>query len=864
MTKITILGAGITGMAIASQLPRHHEITIVARNLPGDEPHSQEWASPWAGAVWTGMDGSTPREQQFQLNALAVWWKLALSDPESSVRRIEMNEYRDTKTLDQIWFAGKVPEFRVIPEEDRLPGTTVGFKYRTIVLTPMVFLPWLRSKLEATGVKFQRTTVRSLADLKGIGHDILINAAGIGPLRLEDVKDTNVQEVRGQTILVKSKFGKLFVRNGHNYTYAFARGDGTTVLGGIKQFGSTETQVNPDIRTDIIRRVHQSLPDDFPSPDPKDYTIVRDIVGIRPQREGGVRVERETLDGQKVVHAYGVAGGGYVFSFGVGKEVARLVDDGPSLFTADSSRPVLARVAFVADSGRSNATKTSTEAQRLCEFDDVVGPQDTEHQAESLFLNTTWNDFELCRAQEAPENKKNLVFRNDSVHLRTPTDWTGAYANRMCPGCRLVDGDRNRYRQIIIPISLVSPLVLRSVLALAANQLKHYDNKFKVTALHYQSTTLQLLSQTIASASRKDQASQQTALSNLSLSKTEMLAIILMLCHSEFSNDIAYRPGFTSAWRAHLDGARRILELPTPGPSGEGAGVITFLGGFLASHSVLAYTTLVNPHDAEFLFRGGTYWLTKIARPPQEIDNYTNCSTELLSIILETCHRVRHRRNHKSLNQCSSLRAWKRETQARLLHLIQFHVSIQPLSSPITITAVSNPITEYPPPIPTVNRTAEAFRHAALILLQYLDTDYPFEKNSMVKESVTILLSLMNAGVPIPPPGKSGRSVFLWPYFIAACHVQIDEDRAVVLKNLHQLERIAATVDNNAVQYVREVIEGVWKQRDLRGDRTSISFSAKGGCFCALALGGDHTDKDEPCFEWEVVMRSLRYAFDWA
>ncbi|KAH8432769.1 uncharacterized protein LDX57_010395 [Aspergillus melleus] len=337
-----------------------------------------------------------------------------------------------------------------------------------------------------------------------------------------------------------------------------------------------------------------------------------------------------------------------------------------------------------------------------------------------------------------------------------------------------------------------------------------------------------------------------------------------MLCHSEFSNDIAYRPRSAPAWRAHLDGARRILELPTPGQSVESTGVVTFLAGFLASHSVLAYTTLVNPDDAEVLFRGGTFWLQKIARPPQEIDNYTNCSTELLSIILETCHRVRQRKNHKLSCECSSLQIWKRETQARLLHLIQFHASIQPPSSPITITPLSNPITEYPPPIPAVNRTAEAFRHTAIILLQYINTDYSFDKNPLVKESVTILLSLMNAGVPIPPPGKSGRSVFLWPYFIAACHVQSDEDRAVVLKNLQQLERIAATVGNNAVQCVREIIEGVWKQRDLSGDRSSGNFSAKGGCFCALALGGDPTDKDEPCFAWEVVMRSLRYTFDWA
>lgn len=166
-----------------------------------------------------------------------------------------MSEYRDSRTLEEIWFRDKVPEFGVIPDKERIPGTTVGFKYRTIVLTPMVFLPWLRSKLEATGVKFHRATVRSLDDLKAMGHDILINAAGIGPLRLEDVKDTKVQEVRGQTVLVKSKFDKLFVRNGDNYTYVFARGDGTTVLGGIKQFGSTEKQVDSDIRADVCALV---------------------------------------------------------------------------------------------------------------------------------------------------------------------------------------------------------------------------------------------------------------------------------------------------------------------------------------------------------------------------------------------------------------------------------------------------------------------------------------------------------------------------------------------------------------------------------------------------------------------------------
>jgi hypothetical protein len=64
--------ASVTGLAIAATLPKHYEITIVARNLPG-EPDSQEWASPWAGAVWMGIADSCEAEQKMQLDAFAYW-----------------------------------------------------------------------------------------------------------------------------------------------------------------------------------------------------------------------------------------------------------------------------------------------------------------------------------------------------------------------------------------------------------------------------------------------------------------------------------------------------------------------------------------------------------------------------------------------------------------------------------------------------------------------------------------------------------------------------------------------------------------------------------------------------------------------
>lgn len=48
---------------------------------------------------------------------------------------------------------------------------------------------------------------------------------------------------------------------------------------------------------------------------------------MRARDKGGVRVEKEVIGSQKVVHAYGQHAGGYVFSFGIADEVARLASE---------------------------------------------------------------------------------------------------------------------------------------------------------------------------------------------------------------------------------------------------------------------------------------------------------------------------------------------------------------------------------------------------------------------------------------------------------------------------------------------------------------------------------------------------------
>lgn len=56
------------------------------------------------------------------------------------------------------------------------------------------------------------------------------------------------------------------------------------------------------------------------------FDVIGDIVGRRPAREGGMRIEAEELaGGRMVVHVYGAGGRGFELSRGVAEDTAALM-----------------------------------------------------------------------------------------------------------------------------------------------------------------------------------------------------------------------------------------------------------------------------------------------------------------------------------------------------------------------------------------------------------------------------------------------------------------------------------------------------------------------------------------------------------
>lgn len=254
-----------------------------------------------------------------QRNCFRFYWDFAHKDPSSGVKTYPMTEYFDDETTeDMFWYKDLMPKFRVLRASELMPGLKLGTTYTSLAINPLIFLPWIKDKLVAKGVKFIRKEVQSFGEARTLTKSkIIVNASGVGARVLAG--DEAVLPIRGQTMFVKTDFSELFMLEGSEYTYVIPRpGSGGVIMGGIKS-DRLDTEVDQAMKRDIFRRVNRLTKGSF---DGIDLDKVTDVIGFRPGRKGGIRVERKG----DVIHAYGLEGAGYIYSFGVAKRVKELLE----------------------------------------------------------------------------------------------------------------------------------------------------------------------------------------------------------------------------------------------------------------------------------------------------------------------------------------------------------------------------------------------------------------------------------------------------------------------------------------------------------------------------------------------------------
>lgn len=135
----------------------------------------------------------------------------------------------------------------------------------------------------------------------------------------------------GQTCLVANPADATVTRQhaDGSWTFCVPRGfGGGTVIGGTKEPDNWDPEPSPEVRERLCRDLLATYPG-VAGGDGSVVTVLQDIVGRRPARHGGARLEREEVGpGRTVVHAYGLGGRGYELSWGVAETVVSLVAEG--------------------------------------------------------------------------------------------------------------------------------------------------------------------------------------------------------------------------------------------------------------------------------------------------------------------------------------------------------------------------------------------------------------------------------------------------------------------------------------------------------------------------------------------------------
>lgn len=368
--KVAVIGAGVTGLSAALRLLQDLgdavEVTVVARDFPApaetffaDPQAAINYTTPWGGAhnrwvLWV-PDGSpaaavAARDHGFALATYRHMQKTLARYPEAGITFLPALEYleapgpeytrlRDPAVQRQLGFhdADLGLGFRVLDEAELPPVTavstgnlgrvTLGVAYRSWCVNPMVYCSFLMRRISALGGRISKRELRSPAELFAAGYGLVVNCSGNG---FGD--DPHMFITRGQTCLVRNTCDATVTRQNADGSWTFSVPrffDGGTIIGGTKEPDNWDATPSPATRERLLANFAATYPPVLGARGA--FDVVADVVGRRPTRHGGMRLEPETVTESAgfpsgvVVHAYGAGGRGFEISWGVAGAVTDMV-----------------------------------------------------------------------------------------------------------------------------------------------------------------------------------------------------------------------------------------------------------------------------------------------------------------------------------------------------------------------------------------------------------------------------------------------------------------------------------------------------------------------------------------------------------
>ncbi|PGH08654.1 hypothetical protein AJ79_05936 [Helicocarpus griseus UAMH5409] len=334
---IVVIGAGILGassaLTLLETLPRNkYHILLVSEYFSTDGPNPS-YASTLAGAHYRPIPATTPqlkKEARLAHSTYKRFKKLAAEHPEYGVKFMEGIDFVSGEAAPA--YKALLPEyvdldgFRVLEANEKPEGVEFGARYEAYTVDPEVYMVHLLRRFRLTGGEVRRMRLKSVEEAFEIngnkGVKMVVNCSGVG------INDPKSFIIRGQTCLVSNPCDKTITQQHADGTWSFVIPrplNGGTIVGGTKQPNDWNPEPSLAVRNQLLKNAAKMYPAILNKKGK--FDVIRDIVGRRPAREGGMRLELQTLPSErKVVHAYGAAGRGVELSWGIAEEVLKMVN----------------------------------------------------------------------------------------------------------------------------------------------------------------------------------------------------------------------------------------------------------------------------------------------------------------------------------------------------------------------------------------------------------------------------------------------------------------------------------------------------------------------------------------------------------
>ena len=304
-----VVGAGVTGLTTAVRLAEAGLSVQVRAERP-----PLATTSAVAGASWGPYMITDPRALHWSEQTRLTLEKIA-EDARSGVRLLRGLEAAPFPLDPPAWVCNLGDFERCSPDE--LPsGYISGWRYTSPLVDMPRYLAYLTHRLAAAGVSIELGAVSSFKELAGTAR-VLVNCTGLGSRYL--VPDDQVFPTRGQLVIVDNPGIDTFFQDWSEHedlTY-FLPHENHVVLGGNAIPRSESLAPDHATAIAIVERCAAV------EPLLRGATIRKILVGLRPSRPS-VRIGRDLMDGEPIIHNYGHGGSGLALSWGCADEVLSL------------------------------------------------------------------------------------------------------------------------------------------------------------------------------------------------------------------------------------------------------------------------------------------------------------------------------------------------------------------------------------------------------------------------------------------------------------------------------------------------------------------------------------------------------------